>query len=82
MNIKPCWKVTAVQARPSYFLRLEFENGERRVMDAAPLLASRSFHALRDRKVFLAAKAEEGGVLWGDGIELAPELLYANSRPL
>ena len=51
------------------------------VLDMAPMLNKRKFKALQDAGLFVAVKAEEGGVLWGQGIQLAPEELWDRSRP-
>ena len=82
MNIERCWHVKSVLAKPNYFLRLEFENGDYRVLDMAPMLNKRHFKALQDARLFVAVKAEEGGVLWEQGIQLAPEELWDRSRPV
>ena len=67
MNIERCWHVKSVQAKPNYFLRLEFENGERRVLDMAPMLNKRHFKALQDAKLFVAVKTEGGRRAVGAG---------------
>ena len=73
--------VVKVEARPDYTLFLEFENGERRVFDMAPYLDMKPFTGLKASPRFAQASVDYCTVVWPDNIDIAPETLYARSRP-
>ena len=78
----PVWCVAAVQPRPDYTMLLTFENGERRIYDARPLLEKKNCAELKNLPFFMRAKAEYGTVVWSDEVDIAPEHLYACSKPI
>lgn len=73
--------VVGVIAKPDYTLFLEFENGERRVFDMAPLMDKKPFIQLKDSPLFTKASVDYGTVVWPGNIDIAPETLYDRSRP-
>jgi len=73
--------VVKVDARDGH-LFLEFENGERRVFDMSDLFAERPFDRLKDSPLFAAAQVGIGTVVWPGNIDIAPEALYLDSKPL
>ena len=74
--------VVKVKAQPDYRLELEFENGERRVFDMAPLMDKKPFTRLRGTGAFFGAHVDYGTVVWPGNIDIAPETLYDRSVPL
>lgn len=72
--------VVSVKAKPDF--RLEFENGERRVFDMAPLMDKKPFTRLKESGSFLGAHIDYGTVVWPGNIDIAPETLYDRSVPL
>ena len=78
----PVWCVAQVEPRKDYSMLLTFENGERRVFDARPLLKKRLCAELNDINFFMQAKAMYGTVVWNDEIDIAPEYLYECSAPI
>lgn len=74
--------VVKVQAQPDYKLVLEFENGERRLFDMAPIMDKKPFGRLKQSNTFLAARVDYGTVVWPGNIDIAPETLYDRSVPL
>jgi hypothetical protein len=68
--------VTHVTALSPYVLLLQFENGEQRRMDMAPMLAVTPFSRLADTATFMRAKVAHGSVAWPGNIDIAPEMLY------
>ena len=78
----PEWTVVNVTARNDYSLLLTFQNGERRVYDARPLLLKPIYSRLRSLPFFLSARAECGTVVWSDDCDIAPEHLYECSVPV
>jgi hypothetical protein len=73
--------VTHVEARPNYSLFLQFENGEKRIFDMAPLLDEKPFNKLAEDGLFAKAYVDFGTVVWPGEIDIAPETLYDRSRP-
>ena len=78
----PVWCVAQVEPRRDYSMLLTFENGERRIFDARPLLKKRLCAELNDIEFFMQAKAMFGTVVWNDDIDIAPEHLYEYSAPI
>lgn len=78
----PVWCVKEVQPRTDYSILLTFENGERRVYDARPLLKKPICASLKNLGFFMQARALYGTVVWSDDVDIAPEHLYESSRPI
>lgn len=74
--------VVNVTATADFKLLLEFENGERRVFDMAPLMDKKPFVRLRDPVKFTQAYVDYGTVVWPGNIDIAPETLYDRSKTL
>jgi len=74
--------VVKVKAQPDYTLELEFENGERRLFDMAPIMDKKPFGQLKQSNAFFAARVDYGTVVWPGNIDIAPETLYDRSIPL
>lgn len=74
--------VVNVKAQPDYTLELEFENGECRRFDMAPIMDKKPFARLKQSNTFLAARVDYGTVVWPGNIDIAPETLYDRSTPL
>ena len=73
--------VVKVQAEPGYVLRLEFENGEKRVFDMSPYMDRRPYVRLKNSPLFACAAVGYGTVVWPGNIDIAPETLYDLSTP-
>ena len=75
--------VTAVPA-DDYKLHLTFNNGERRVFDAKPLLPLGVFAPLKSKPFFYSVRVEHGSIAWPGDIDYCPDTLYLESaaRPV
>ena len=74
--------VVRVEAKSDYTLLLEFENGEKRVFDMAPLMNKKPFAHLKGSPLFTKASVDYGTVVWPGNIDIAPETLYDRSLPV
>ncbi len=78
----PIWVVKSVIPQKDYTLLLTFENNERRLYNALPLLEKDLYAPLKNIVFFMKATAAYGTVIWNDEIDIAPEALYENSTPI
>lgn len=75
--------VTDVRVVSRYIVELDFDNGERRVVDLEEFLWGPMFAGVRsDYAQFQRVRIEGGTVAWPNGADLSPDLLYAKSKPL
>jgi len=73
--------VVKVEVELGYLLRLEFENGEKRIFDMSAYMDKRPFVRLKEFSLFALAKVDYGTVVWPGNIDIAPETLYDRSTP-
>ena len=72
----------AVRTLDGFNVALWFENGETRTLDLTDWLQGPIYEPLRaDRALFRQVRVENGTLVWAGGIDVAPEGLYAASRP-
>lgn len=66
------------------YLVVEFDNGQYRVVDVQPLLKGPLFEPLKDPAFFKQVRVDPdaGTVVWPNGADLAPEVLYERGLPL
>jgi hypothetical protein len=74
-------RVTAVQPQPDYTLKLTFTNGEVRLFDVKPYLATGIFRELRDVQMFNTVRPVLGSIQWKNEADLCPDTLYERSVP-
>ena len=59
---------------------LTFTTGEKRIYDGTKLLQFPAFQPLAEKEIFMAAKVEDGIVIWNNGeIDIATETMYRDS---
>jgi len=77
-------RVTEVKALDDYRLRVSFNDGLIREVDCGFLLRGTLGEPLRDPDYFRRARVDEESrtVVWPNGLDPAPELLYASGKPL
>ncbi|MCL2106578.1 MAG: DUF2442 domain-containing protein [Oscillospiraceae bacterium] len=71
----------SVKTLPDYRLLLRFDNGEERLFDVAPYLATPFFASLKNQAVFQSARINPLTVEWNGDIDICPDELYYNSVP-
>jgi hypothetical protein len=75
-------RVCEVSPTEDYKLFLTFNNGEKRIFDAKPLLGLPAFRPLSNKEFFKKVKAEYGTIAWGNDIDYCPDTLYSESMPI
>ncbi len=72
--------VKSVVAGEDYILSVEFDNGERGMLDMKPFLDFGVFQKLRDRAAFERVRVAFDTIEWDSGADLDPEFVYARCR--
>ncbi len=77
-------KIRSVYPVGAQHLILEFDRGEYRVVSVRPFLEGPIFEPLKDPAFFRQVKVDlnAGTVVWPNGADLDPDVLYARSVPL
>ncbi len=77
MNPRP----VSVEALEDFELLITFQNGERKIFDAKPLLPLPLYAPLQNKSLFATVKADGMCIYWNDSIDLCPDMVYTDSRP-
>jgi hypothetical protein len=78
----PLIRVKAVKAGEGFHVHVVFENGETRVIDLAPYLRGPVFEPmLKDPEVFRSVKTDGTTIVWDNGADIDPDVLYYGLRP-
>ncbi len=72
----------SVAVLPDHVLRVRFVNGELRDFDMKPLLSRKCYMPLQSDVLFQTASVAFGTVQWSNGLDLDPEWLYEDSKPV
>jgi hypothetical protein len=72
-------RVKSVACLPDFRLLLTFENAEERIFDMKPYLTKGVFTELADESLFRSVHDSFDTIEWGNGADLCPEVLYAES---
>ena len=72
------WRVTKVEALPSFQLHVQFEDGTEGIVNMANFLKRDCgvFKILRNVEVFKTVRVEHGAVTWPEELDLAPDSMY------
>jgi hypothetical protein len=74
-------RVTSVEVRPPFGLRLTFDDGLIRDVDLADELWGAVFEPLRDPAFFAEVFVDHGTVAWPNGVDLDPLVLHGDFEP-
>ncbi len=72
--------IKQVVPKEDYCLSVEFDNGERGILDMKPYLEFGIFQKLKDKNVFQRVKVAFDTIEWDCGIDLDPEFVYEKCR--
>jgi hypothetical protein len=77
-------KAIRVKAVENYEVKIEFNNGETRILDIKPYLNSKVFKPLeQDSEIFQSVKLDGiGGIEWTNGACLSPETVLICSKEI
>ena len=79
----PILTVKAVRPLENFRLSVCFSTGEKKEVDISSLFNEPVFKVLNDVLVFNTVYIDYGTVVWNNGtIDIAPEYLYENGRPV
>jgi hypothetical protein len=80
--VEPLVDITEVEVIDEYLLRLTFEDGTVGDVDFTGRTWRGVFEPLADPAYFarVAVDAEAGTIVWPNGLDMAPEPLYAEAR--
>lgn len=72
------WRVTKVEALPSFQLHVQFEDGTEGIVDMASFLKRDCgvFKELRNVETFKTVRVEHGAVTWPGELDLAPDRMH------
>jgi len=73
-----------ISAKPTsdFQLELMYENGELREFDMRPFLTSKPWNKVSNLVVFMQVKVFYNTIVWPGGIDIAPETLFLDSKPI
>jgi len=72
----------SVKTLDDYKLIIKFSTGEEKIYDAKSDIAHGVFQSLKDKNLFASARIARGTVVWNDDLDIAPETLYQDSKPI
>ncbi|MBI5876067.1 MAG: DUF2442 domain-containing protein [Chloroflexi bacterium] len=76
--------VVAVKALELYRVWLKFSTGEERVVDLLPLMRGPIFEPMRSNADYfrtVRVDSELGTIVWENGADLDPDVLYGSHQP-
>lgn len=72
--------VKNVTPTEDYLLSIDFDNGERGILDMKPYLDFGIFQKLKERDAFNRVRVSFDTIEWDSGIDLDPEFVYNKSQ--
>jgi hypothetical protein len=72
--------VKNVIANEDYTLSIDFDNGERGILDIKPFLDFGVFRKIKDYSDFKQVRVSFDTIEWDSGVDLDPEFVYLKSQ--
>jgi len=73
--------IKEVTVEPEFILRIEYKNGECRILDMRPWLSIGVFRRIADSRVFSTVRISFDTLEWQNGVDIDPEFVYSRSIP-
>jgi hypothetical protein len=81
-KLGPLVRVRAVEPLDGFKVRLEFEDGKRKVIDLEPFLWGSIFEPMRkNQSTFRSVQVVGGTIAWDNGADIDPDVLYYDLKP-
>ena len=81
-DIGPLIRVKSAEPVDKYVARVSFHDGSVREIDLEPYLHSPVFEPIRnDADFFRSMKVENGTIVWDNGADIDPDVLYYGLTP-
>jgi hypothetical protein len=78
----PVVRIRSVQPLDAFRVRLEFTDGTQREADLEPYLHGPIFEPIRnDPHMFRSVHVDNGTIIWPNGADIDPDVLYQNLTP-
>lgn len=75
-------RVVRASPREGFSMQLEFEDGTTKVIDLDPFLRGPVFEPIRKSpEMFRAIQIEGGTIVWPNGADIDPDVLYYDLEP-
>ena len=74
--------VCDVTPKEDFSLHIKLDSGEERLLDMKPYLDFGVFKKLQSYDKFKLVRVSFDTIEWDDGLDLDPEFIYAQSKPL
>ena len=75
-------RVIDVEYLHDYLMKLQFNNGEYRIIDFEPFLHGKFYDELREKQNFIRFGLTPWTLEWYNGVDFAPQFLYEHSTTI
>ncbi len=75
-------RVIDVEYLHDYVMKLQFNNGEYRIIDFEPFLHGKFYDELREKQKFIQFALTPWTLEWYNGVDFAPQFLYEHSTTI
>jgi hypothetical protein len=81
-SLGPLVRVSKATPITGFTMLLEFEDGTKKEIDLEPFLRGPVFKPVReDRELFRRVAVEGGTIVWPNGADIDPDVLYYDLKP-
>lgn len=81
-SLGPLIRVRKATLLSGFMMRLEFEDGKQKDVDLEPFLRGTIFKPIREDPVLFQQVSIEGGtIVWPNGADIDPDVLYYDLKP-
>jgi hypothetical protein len=81
-SLGPLVRVSKATPLEGFLMRLEFEDGTKKEINLEPFLTGPIFEPIReDMGLFQQVRIEGGTIVWPNGADIDPDVLYYDLKP-